>query len=90
MRLTRPEASTDFTASAPAEERRMELATVADSEPVVATLSGVLSRRVTPVREAGSVSRVPLVMLSGWLVVVEVELAFWEPMLRAVQRVVLP
>ena len=88
VRLSRPEVETDLTLSAPAEERRMELAAVADTEPVEATLRGVLRRRVTPIREDGSVSRVPVAMLRGWLVVVE--LAFWEPMERAVQRVVLP
>ena len=86
--MRRPEPVTDFTVRAPAEERRMLLPAVADTEPLLATLSGVFSLRVTPLREAGSVSRVPVVMLRGWLVVVA--LASWEPMLRAVQRLVLP
>ena len=88
MRLTRPEAERDLTVRAPADERRMELATDAEIEPLAVTLRGVLSRRVTPVREEGSLSRVPVAMLRGWLVVVAA--AFWEPMVRAVQRVVLP
>ena len=88
VRLSRPDAETDFTVRAPAEERRMEPSAEADTEPLTATLRGVFSRRVTPIREDGSVSRVPLVMLWGWLVVVAA--AFWEPIVRAVQRLVLP
>ena len=72
----------------------MPPAAVAETEPLAATLTAVLSLRETPVSENGSVIRVPgvpwlpWVRVRGWLVVVE--LAFWEPMVRAVQRLVLP
>ncbi len=88
LMLISPELEMVLRVRAPAEVSRRPAAELAEMEPVAATVRGVWRRRVTPVSEKGSVSRVPGVRVAGWLVVVSAALA--EPMLSGVHREVLP